>query len=116
MTLATAIQNYTFSSFKSMDDSEKTKLWLQTVLWGAAIYVSATLGVLGYCVTQLNNLNQRFISIEATSFTSRDADKLREAVQTLGLKIATMPQENPPKWLTDQVSRLQAEMDAIRRK
>lgn len=109
---AIAIRQLTLKSFSYMTDDEKAKLWLQGALWAAGIYVSVTLSLIGYCVMQLSSLNERMIAIKATSFTAADADKLRDAIQDLSLKIATEP---APKWLIEQVQRLQTHVDVIER-
>lgn len=110
--LATALQEFSTRSFRFMSDVDKTKLWLQGALWAAGIYVSITISLIGYCVLQLNHLTQRLISIESASFTSRDADKLRDSIQSLNVKLAT---ESAPKWLTDQVTRLQSQVETLER-
>ena len=110
--IALSIQNDICRSFRHMTDDEKAKLWLQAALFAAGIYVSVTISLFGYCVHQLSTMNEQMIAMKATAFTAGDAEKLRDAIQVLSLKMAT---ENNPKWLTEQVSKLQIQVNNLER-
>lgn len=59
------------------------------------------------------DMQRRMAVLESNRFTSRDAAEFLERVQRIELGLAKLPTDNPPRWVSDTLSRIENRVEAL---
>ena len=100
--------------------------WVNNLLKLLQVFVAATLPIMGYLFSEvqdlktrhildLASLDRRVVAIESNRWTSADAAKQQKEIADLWKELAQIPKETP-SWFIDRVTKLEERVEKLNEK
>lgn len=79
-------------------------------------FVAINSSIIGYIVVKQNAMELRQASLIAGSMTTLEGKELLAAINAIKTDVASIPKENPPKWVLEMIQRTDIKVDKLENK